>query len=489
MRGDKIILIVVLFALFSFMCYADGTDSAVNIIGAQNITTPYDIYSPTVNVSITGTGYHPDVNITLNIENSTGIFFTINLTSNSTGGFTYIWPAGPVDNYTITGFEILEPLYSASKSIEVLPPYTFAGWVYTTPNDTTLLPSNVTLLNTHNNTETYDDELFNFTLDYGREYDLLIYPENTTVCDWVIIHTIANEPHFNGPVIGIADIPINASHAKPWIVICAVNPVIESYRAVDLGMAFSSGSNRAIFKCVDWNFSAIKCPTEVWNELLNISSLATNANLSFLKGDPAFGLASKCGDGFCGGSESCASCDDDCGKCPKSRRTSTSAFSPGNTIVLDFTQKNDYQTEFSAVDNTKIVYGGREYQIKIRHYKEDMNYVEADVGDSRYVFELNKPVKIDLDKDGTLDVEITLTEFDFYSKFSVKLLEKEAAKEVLNETEQVNISVEAPLFGQVWRWNINWWNVVLVILALALISGILYYWKKEKKEEYEELGG
>ena len=52
---------------------------------------------------------------------------------------------------------------------------------------------------------------------------------------------------------------------------------------------------------------------------------------------------------------------------------------PGNTIVIDLTQKDQYQTEFSAVDNTNIVFNGNNYQIKIRHYMTGQNQVGSQV--------------------------------------------------------------------------------------------------------------
>ena len=236
------------------------------------IYTEYDIYSPNVTIKVNGSGFHP--NYTLNLILSNGTYnLSKNVLLDLSGGFSDDLLAWSIGNYTIYAND---SVLQIEKNITVISPYNFSGKIFNTDNDP--VPSSLELYE-NNILVATDDEVYQFVLDYGKNYELRIYPDNNNIVSEVRVKNIINQGNL-GDVLGL-----------DWLAglgfeeIFVYYPVLTNYSEVSIKINNTNNYQRA-YKCVNWSFYERNC-TGSW---ILIGLIENVSVLNFTRGDPAIGF-------------------------------------------------------------------------------------------------------------------------------------------------------------------------------------------------------
>lgn len=177
------------------------------------------------------------------------------------------------------------------------------------------------IYSTNNTNSSYD-------LFYANKYNISI-ETNYSNCSNIIINNVLNE---DDSVIlwGISDVPLDHT-VETFEQICSINPLINEFEDYDLTILHDVGDARAIYKCVNWNFSERECIDEVWEKIKIIQNDETQTIIQGLNSsDPGFGIKSCCGDGICDLNEDISICSEDCGT-EEDEQTQTTG---GNSGIL-----------------------------------------------------------------------------------------------------------------------------------------------------------
>ncbi len=400
------------------------TYSSLNIFANSSLYTEFTKYSPHTNATIEGRQFSANSIIELDIRNLTGssvLGFPINVTTNSFGGFAFVWNVGntSMGNYTILATDFNNSQLDRSRAIQILPPYSWIGRIINPENSS--VRSDVFVYDEFGNLIAVDDEDYTLTFNYGVYYDIYIYPINVSGLELVHYMFMANE----GPVGDILVIDDTANDAArlshtDFIELFAVDPLIKDYEFLRLHLVHSEARNFGVYKCTDWNFTARTCNNN-FTLIQNITDFAIRSIVNLKPGDPAIGIAYRppvCGDGFCQPPEDYATCPQDC-LAPSAPKGFPSAIGPAAVEVVPPVLPNIfYIGDFAKQQNFTVWVDLGEtwiYTFKgVNHTVEEIriinNSAELRVDYYYLTVDLGQKVQIDADQNDMPDIKFTLNQ-------------------------------------------------------------------------------
>ncbi|RME78582.1 hypothetical protein D6774_00640 [Candidatus Woesearchaeota archaeon] len=256
------------------------------------ITTEFPKYSPGVEVLLRGDGWTPYATVQINFTNSSGVLSTFTTIANGSGSIntTYVLPnTTALGNYTFAGDEVNSALFD-NTSIEVLAPYSFSGFIFT-EDLVTAEPSNVTLLLPNGTLVAIDDEIYNFTFEYGQKYLINVTPVNLS-CAVNFLFKGVEAQGFIGNFLGLDNPDTNSSTYLDWQCLFSFIPQI-NYSSVDITALHTLDPNLEVHKCTNFSFTNRTClddTSEGWTFVAPAANLS-QTTFNLLAGDPIVGLA------------------------------------------------------------------------------------------------------------------------------------------------------------------------------------------------------
>jgi len=264
--------------------FNNSVKTSFNITSGAFIETDSSIYSPSATITITGIRFTENVNVTLNIVNSSGNSisgFPLNVTTNEFGSFQNTTTAPTVGNYTIFANDTTNSFITANTTFEVKE---VEGITFQVLNATgNNLDAQIKIFKKDGSLDKTCGSSCVYNFAFDGSVNIEITPNGTDFSIKKLTIKNFNNPNSSVYKIYLDDPLENTStpiNVRFWNQVSAFGLDFSNFENVEVKIEHNGGTG--LYQCIGWSMSNSNCPG-YWIRHQTINDLLENFTFKLSK--------------------------------------------------------------------------------------------------------------------------------------------------------------------------------------------------------------